>query len=77
LGQGQVRDTKESRAAGNTPTATAASGIVPAQLWPANRQRISLVLGKPSFLNKPAHGLDFGAAAFSTQHFKFKLKTLQ
>jgi hypothetical protein len=46
-------------------------------LWPANRQRISLVLGKPSFLNKPAHGLDIGAAAFSTQHFKFKLKTLQ
>ena len=45
--------------------------------WPANRQRISLVLVKPSFLNKPAHGLDIGAAAFSTQHFKFKLKTLQ
>jgi hypothetical protein len=40
-------------------------------------QRISLVLVKPSFLNKRAHGLDTGAADFSTQHFKFKLKTLQ
>jgi len=54
-----------------------ASSSGSSSLWPANRQRISLVLGKPSFLNKPAHGLDIGAAAFSTQHFKFKLKTLQ